>query len=76
MNYCAIAQFIDSHDGGRIEIDGEEDLAVIPIIFYSDKNTVVAYGIPDVGMACIPVSSEIKNMVTDLIERMEVRCQN
>lgn len=62
--------------GGRIEVDGEEDLAVIPIIFYSDENTVVAYGIPDVGMACIEVSGEIKNFVNDLIERMEVRCQN
>ncbi len=62
--------------GGRIEIDGEEDLAVIPIIFYSDKNTVVAYGIPDVGMACIQVSVEVKQLVNDLIERMEIRCQN
>lgn len=63
-------------NGGRIEIEGEEDLAVIPIIFYSDQNTVVAYGIPDVGMACIPVSAEIKNLVGNLIERMEVKCQN
>ena len=63
-------------DGGRIEIDGEEDLAVIPIIFYSDLNTVVTYGIPDVGMACIPVNLEVKNLVTQMIERMEVRCQN
>ncbi len=63
-------------DGGRIEVEGEEDLAVIPIIFYSDKNTVVAYGIPDVGMACIQVSVEVKQLVKDLIERMEIRCQN
>ncbi|MCL4335645.1 MAG: DUF359 domain-containing protein [Candidatus Thermoplasmatota archaeon] len=62
--------------GGRIEIDGEEDLAVIPIIFYSDKNTVVAYGIPNVGMACIRVDSEIKEHVKQLIERMEIKCQN
>ena len=63
-------------NGGRIEIDGEEDLAVIPIIFYSDLNTVVTYGIPDVGMACIPVNLEVKKLVTQMIERMEVRCQN
>ena len=62
--------------GGRIEIDGEEDLAVIPIIFYSDKNTVVAYGIPNVGMACIKVDSEIREHVKQLIERMEIKCQN
>lgn len=63
-------------EGGRIEVEGEEDLAVIPIIFYSDKNTVVAYGIPDVGMACIRVSVEVKQLVNDLIERMEIKCQN
>lgn len=73
--FMLIEELLNS-DGGRIEVDGEEDLAVIPIIFYSDKNTVVAYGIPDVGMACIPVSPEVQNMVKELIERMEVRCQN
>lgn len=62
--------------GGRIEVDGEEDLAVIPIIFYSDINTVVTYGVPDVGMACITVDKAIKDEVKTLIERMEIRCQN
>ncbi|MCL5954561.1 MAG: DUF359 domain-containing protein [Candidatus Thermoplasmatota archaeon] len=71
-----LIQSLMNGNGGRIEIDGEEDLAVIPIIFYSDLNTVVTYGIPDVGMACIPVNLEVKNLVTQMIERMEVRCQN
>ncbi|MCL4307160.1 MAG: DUF359 domain-containing protein [Candidatus Thermoplasmatota archaeon] len=65
-----------SGNGGRIEVDGEEDLAVIPIIFYSDINTVVTYGVPDVGMACIKVDEAIKDEVKTLIERMEIRCQN
>jgi uncharacterized protein (UPF0218 family) len=65
-----------SGNGGRIEVDGEEDLAVIPIIFYSDINTVVTYGVPDVGMACIKVDEAIKDEVKALIERMEIRCQN
>ncbi len=73
--FLLIKELMD-HNGGRIEIDGEEDLAVIPIIFYSDLNTVVTYGIPDVGMACIPVNLEVKKLVTQMIERMEVRCQN
>jgi uncharacterized protein (UPF0218 family) len=62
--------------GGRIEIEGEEDLAVLPIIFYSGQNTVVAYGIPDVGMACIEVNGMVKELVNNILSRMEVRCRN
>ncbi|MCW6168180.1 MAG: DUF359 domain-containing protein [Thermoplasmatales archaeon] len=63
-------------NGGRIEIEGEEDLSVIPIIFYSDQNTVIAYGIPDVGMACIEINENIKKLVDHILSRMEIRCKN
>ena len=57
----------------RIEINGEEDLAVLPILFYADENTVVVYGVPDVGMAYIRPSKDPKKLVKKIIEKMDVR---
>ncbi|MEM0155911.1 MAG: DUF359 domain-containing protein [Thermoplasmataceae archaeon] len=67
-----IGRLIRKNTGGRIEVIGEEDLAVIPIIYYSDFDTVVAYGIPDKGLGCIEVSPAIKDTVNKLVERMKL----
>lgn len=69
--FNAIERCIGRGEGNRIEVQGEEDLAVIPIIFYSDLNTVVVYGVPNRGMACINVNQEAKDYVNNLIKRME-----
>jgi uncharacterized protein (UPF0218 family) len=65
-----IKEFIESGKPGRIEVNGEEDLAVIPIIFYADKNTVIVYGIPDTGMAYIKINNEIKENINNMIMEM------
>ena len=57
----------------RIEVDGEEDLAVLPILFYADENTVVIYGVPDVGMAYIRASNDARELISKIVEKMEVR---
>jgi uncharacterized protein (UPF0218 family) len=56
----------------RIEVNGEEDLSVIPIIFYADQNTLVTYGVPDIGIACIEIDDRIKEYTIDLMKRMKV----
>lgn len=38
-----------------IEVDGEEDLAVLPCIIYSPKDTMVLYGQPDEGVVLVNV---------------------
>ena len=57
----------------RIEVNGEEDLAVLPILFYADENTVVVYGVPDIGMAYIRASEDSKKLVEKIFEKMDVR---
>lgn len=66
----AIEHFLKENIRGRIEVKGEEDLAVIPIIFYADNNTVIVYGIPDTGMAFIKVNGEIKKEIENMIMEM------
>lgn len=67
-----IRNLMESERGGRIEVEGEEDLAVIPIIFYGPIHTHIAYGIPNTGMACIVVDQNVKNLALEIISKMEV----
>jgi hypothetical protein len=70
--FIALEKIFREKKKTRIEIDGEEDLAVIPIIFYSKLDTVIAYGIPDTGMACLEVTQSLKRKIDDLLKRMDI----
>ena len=69
----AIASALHKNVHVRIEVDGEEDLAVLPILFYADENTVVIYGVPDVGMAYIRASDDARELISKIVKKMEVR---
>ncbi|EQD45501.1 protein containing DUF359, partial [mine drainage metagenome] len=64
----AIREALKSGGRTRIEVEGEEDIAVLPILFYANQNTVVIYGVPDVGMAYIMASEEVKELTSRIID--------
>jgi hypothetical protein len=49
-----------TEEGMVIQVDGEEDLAVLPCILEADWDSVVLYGQPDKGMVMVRVTEESK----------------
>lgn len=56
----------------RIDVQGEEDLAVIPVVHFSPLGAIVIYGMPYTGLVVLEVDEHHKENVTRLIEEMEV----
>lgn len=54
-----------------LEIAGEEDLAVLPLILRSPLNTVIYYGQPNMGLVKVVVSKESKNRIYGLVSKFE-----
>ena len=59
-------------EGVKIEVDGEEDLAVIPVIFFAPLGANVIYGMPNTGLVRLKVTDEEKRKVEEIIKEMEV----
>ena len=50
-----------------IEVDGEEDLAVLPCILMANPETTILYGQPNEGLVLLKVS-DMKNKAQKLID--------
>jgi hypothetical protein len=66
-----IRETIESEKCAAIEVDGEEDLAALPCIYFAKENVKVIYGIPDKGMNMIIVDKSIKKRVEKILTLME-----
>ena len=49
-------------------VDGEEDLATLPAIAFSDVGSLVLYGQPDEGLVCVTVTDEKKEEMGDMLK--------
>jgi|WetSurMetagenome_2_1015567.scaffolds.fasta_scaffold01269_7 cytidyltransferase-like protein len=69
-----LAKIINSDSQGRVilQVNGEEDLAVLPLILLSPLNTIIYYGQPGKGMMGIIVSEASKNKAYSLISKLKV----
>ena len=66
-----IKNSLENEQPVRIEVDGEEDLATLPAIYFAPLNAIVIYGIPDKGMAVIKVNQKMKSRINDMLIKME-----
>ncbi len=68
----AVKKAMDSPRKVKIEVDGEEDLAVIPVVYFSPLGASVIYGMPNTGLVLLKVTPEDKMKVEEIIKEMEV----
>ena len=54
-----------------LQINGEEDLAVLPLILLVPLNTIIYYGQPHEGLVRVLVSEEAKNKAYNLILKLK-----
>lgn len=56
----------------KIVVNGEEDLAALPVILYAPLGSAVVYGQPNEGSVLVRVTAEKKLHIDNLMKRMMV----
>lgn len=70
--YVAVVQGLRLMGSVRIEVEGEEDLAGLPVFAEAPLGAVVLYGMPGQGVVFVRVDERMRNASRDLLERMKV----
>jgi len=55
----------------KVFIEGEEDLAVMPLVALLPKGSLIIYGQPNEGVVALNVDEEKKILIFNLLEKME-----
>lgn len=70
--YLAVVQALRLTGPVRIEVEGEEDLAGLPVFAEAPEGTVVLYGMPKQGMVLVRVDEAMRSRARTLLARMRV----
>ncbi len=70
--YNAVLLAATSMGTTRIEVDGEEDLAVMPAIIHLEPGATVIYGLPNRGATLVKVDEESRRVAREFLESFEV----
>ena len=68
-----IKKAISKNKRTKIIVNGEEDLATLPVIKHCQIGAKVIYGMPDKGMVVVDVNQQAKERTNKLLERMLVK---
>jgi GTP-dependent dephospho-CoA kinase len=71
--YAAVAQGLRLSGSVRIEVEGEEDLAGLPVFAEAPEGTVVLYGMPKKGVVVVRVDEAMRRRARGLLERMRAK---
>jgi Uncharacterized protein conserved in archaea, COG1909 len=66
----SVEDAIKSNGNVLIIVEGEEDLASLPAIYFSPKGSIILYGIPDEGIAVIESGDSVKTEIEKYIKEM------
>jgi len=64
-----LSEIVFENKHGILEVEGEEDLTVLPAILLSPLRSLVFYGQPNQGIVMVRVTEKIKQKVYELLSR-------
>lgn len=70
--FASIQKRFDSNKRKLILVNGEEDLAVLPVLLIAPLGFVIFYGQPNVGLVRVEVTEENKEKAFDLVSKFQL----
>ena len=70
--YNAVLRAAQRKGTTRIEVEGEEDLAVMPAIMHLEAGATVLYGLPNRGITAVKVDDESRRVSREFLESFVV----